>query len=243
VGADLPVYAHVPNVLGTDGRKLSKRHGATGVDELRAQGYYAPALMNFLALLGWSFDDRTTIMSRDELIERFTLERVLPSAAAFDYEKLDWMNGVYLRALGREAYADVLVEYLRGQGCEWNELLVRRAAPLVQKKIERLGQFGDFVGFLFGPVEPASELLDGSRPVLEAASEALAGVEPFDAEHVEAALRGMADRLELKPRDAFQPVRIAITGSKVSAGLFESIELLGREETLERLSVAAVQIG
>src|SRR5207253_921802 len=106
-------------------------HGATGVDELRAQGYYAPALMNFLALLGWSYDDKTTIMSRDELIERFSLERVVPGAAAFDYEKLDWMNGVYLRALPPDEYADELARFLEEAGYGWDEELVRRAAPLV----------------------------------------------------------------------------------------------------------------
>src|SRR6266576_5760310 len=125
VGAELPVYAHVPNVMGPDGKKLSKRHGATGVDELRAQGYYAPALMNFLALLGWAPDGETTIMSREELIERFSLERVSPSPAQFDYDKLDWMNGVYLRALPEDEYADVLVQYLREQGFDWEEQLVR----------------------------------------------------------------------------------------------------------------------
>src|SRR4051812_46453046 len=99
LGAELPVYAHVPDVLGNDGKKLSKRHGAVSVDVFRADGYYAPALMNFLALLGWSYDDRTTVMSPAELVERFSLERVGPSPATFDYEKLDWLNGVHLRAL------------------------------------------------------------------------------------------------------------------------------------------------
>ena len=102
LGADLPVYAHVPNIHGEDGKKLSKRHGAVSVDVFRAEGYHAPALMNFLALLGWSYDDRTTLMRRDELIERFALERVVPSPATFDYKKLDWMNGVYLRELPAE---------------------------------------------------------------------------------------------------------------------------------------------
>src|SRR5204863_2567556 len=99
LGADLPVYAHVPDVLGNDGKKLSKRHGAVSVDVFRSDGYYAPALMNFLALLGWSYDDKTTVMHRHQLIERFSLERVVPSAATFDYQKLDWLNGVYLREL------------------------------------------------------------------------------------------------------------------------------------------------
>src|SRR6266536_2695599 len=154
VGGEPPVYAHVSHVLGADGKGLSKRHGSVTVDEFRHAGYYAPALMNFLALLGWSFDDKTTIMSRDELIQRFTLERVVPSPATFDYEKLDWMNGVYLRALPPEQYADELVRYLRDAGYDWNEELVRRAAPIVQEKIERFGQFPDFAGFLFREVEP-----------------------------------------------------------------------------------------
>jgi glutamyl-tRNA synthetase len=243
LGAEPPVYAHVPNVLGTDGKKLSKRHGATGVDELRNEGYYAPALMNFLALLGWSYDDKTTIMSRDELIERFTLERVVPSPAAFDYEKLDWLNGTYLRALPPDEYADALVAYLREQGYEWDEGLIRRAAPIVQEKIERFGQFPAFAGFLFHEVEPDPALLDGRAPVVAAARDELEQVEPFTAAQVESALRELAARLELSPRKAFEPIRIAVTGSKVSPGLFESIELLGKDETVKRLDHALAQAG
>src|SRR6266705_1590436 len=121
VGADLPVYAHVSHVLGADGKQLSKRHGSVNIDDFRRDGYYPPALMNFLALLGWSYDDKTTIMSRDELIERFAFERVVPSAAAFDYEKLDWMNGVYLRALEPDEYAHQLLTWLRERGIDWPE--------------------------------------------------------------------------------------------------------------------------
>jgi glutamyl-tRNA synthetase len=236
-GAEPPVYAHVSNVLGADGRPLSKRHGSVTVDEFRAQGYYAPALVNFLALLGWSYDDKTTIMSRDELIERFSLERVVPSPAVFDYQKLDWMNGVYLRALPADEYADVLVAYLREQGYEWDEELVRRVAPLVQDKIAKLGEVPAFAGFFFGPVEPQGEPQDGA--VLPAAAEALASVEPFEAERIEAALRALAERLGLKPREAFQPIRLALTGSKVSPGLFESLEVLGKEESLARLGAGS----
>jgi glutamyl-tRNA synthetase len=239
MGAEPPVYAHVPNVLGTDGKKLSKRHGATGVDELRKQGYYAPALLNFLALLGWSYDDKTTVMSRDELIERFDLDRVIAGPAAFDYQKLDWLNGVYLRALEPQAYADELVRFLRDEGYDWDDKLVRRAAPIVQEKIERFGQFPDFAGFLFREIDPDPALLDGSAPVVVAAREELERVEPFSAAEIEIALRELAGRLELSPRKAFEPIRIAVTGSKVSPGLFESIELLGKDETLRRLSAAA----
>jgi glutamyl-tRNA synthetase len=239
VGAEPPVYAHVSHVLGEDGKGLSKRHGSVTVDEFRHAGYYAPALMNFLALLGWSYDDKTTVMSRDELIERFSLERVVPSPATFDYQKLDWLNGVYLRALPTDEYADELVRWLRDDGHDWDEDLVRRAAPLVQEKIERFGQFPDFAGFLFRDVEPDPALLDGDAPVVAAARDELAGVEPFQAPEIETALRRLADRLELSPRKAFQPIRIAVTGSKISPGLFESLELLGKDESLRRLSAAA----
>jgi glutamyl-tRNA synthetase len=172
-------------------------------------------------------------MSVDELVERFTLERVVPSPAVFDYAKLDWMNGVYLRALDPETYADVLLAYLREQGYEWDEALVRRVAPLVQDKIAKLDEFPAFAGFFFARVEP-EEAVDGE--VLPAAAEALAQVEPFEAGEIESALRRLAERLGLKPRDAFQPIRLALTGSKVSPGLFESLELLGREESLARLA-------
>jgi glutamyl-tRNA synthetase len=239
VGAEPPVYAHVSHVLGADGKGLSKRHGSVTVDEFRHAGYYAPALLNFLALLGWSWDDKTTIMFRDELVERFSLDRVVPSPATFDYEKLDWMNGVYLRALPVDEYADELLGWLRDQGYDWDEDLVRRAAPLVQEKIERFGQFPEYAGFLFREVEPDPALLDGNAPVVAAARDELASVEPFRAPQIELALRRLAERLQLSPRKAFEPIRVAVTGSKVSPGLFESLELLGRDESLRRLEAAA----
>ncbi len=238
LGVEPPTYAHVPSVYGDDGRKLSKRHGAVTVEEFRSAGYIAPALMNHLALLGWSYDDRTTIMSRDELVERFTLERVGASPATFDYEKLAWMNGVYLRELPPQEYANTLLAYLRERGFEGDEKTIREAVPLVQEKIETLGRFPEFAGFLFRRVEPDPALLDGSAPVLREAREALAGTEPFSREQIEQALRDLCERLELKPRYAFQPIRLAVTGSKVSPGLFESLELLGREESLARLDAA-----
>jgi glutamyl-tRNA synthetase len=160
-------------------------------------------LMNFLALLGWSFDDKTTIMSRDELIERFSLDRVVPSPATFDYEKLDWLNGMHLRALSPDEYADELVKFLRDEGYDWDEELVRRAAAIVQEKIERLGQFPDFAGFLFREVGPDPALPNGAAPVVIAAHDELEHVEPFAATEIEAALRSLAERLELSPRKAF----------------------------------------
>jgi glutamyl-tRNA synthetase len=232
LGAPLPEYGHLANILGEDGRKLSKRHGAVTAEDFRASGYIPEALLNFLALLGWSYDDKTTVMSREELVERFTLGRVGASPAVFDYAKLDWLNGVYLRELPLDEYARRLVTYLREQGYDWDEELVRRAAPLVQAKIATLGEFPAFAGFFFARVEPEGDL-DGE--VLPAAAEKLALVEPFQAAGIEDALRGLADELGLKPRDAFQPIRLAVTGSKVSPGLFESLEVLGKDESLARL--------
>ena len=239
VGGDVPVYAHAPNVFGADGKKLSKRHGATGIDEFRAAGYLPEALMNFLALLGWAPDGETTVMSRDELVERFSLERVTPSPAQFDYQKLDWLNGVYLRELPLDDFAHRLLLWLGENGYDWDAELVARVAPIVQEKIAKLAEFPGFAGFFFQEVEPQAADLDGGGPMLAATEEALASLEPFDAEAIEAALRATADGLGLKPRQAFQPVRVAVTGSKVSPGLFESIELLGRETTLSRLRAAA----
>ena len=237
LGAGLPVYAHVPNILGDDGRKLSKRRQAVALDDFREQGYYAPALMNFLALLGWSYDDHTTVMARHELVERFSLERVGPSPATLDTQKLDWLNGVYLRNLQPDEYALQLCHWLDERGIDWPRDLVHATAPLVQEKIERFDQYPDYVRFFFEPVSP-----DGADPaVCEAARAKLAGVEPWAAASIETALRALADELGEKPRVAFQPIRLAVTGSKVSPGLFESLELLGREETLGRLAAAARQ--
>ncbi len=239
VGAELPVYAHVPNVNGQDGKKLSKRHGATGVDEFRRSGYLPDALVNFLALLGWAPDGETTIMSRTELVERFSLERVTSSPAQFDYAKLDWLNGTYIRALAADHFADALVVWLGEQGYGWDAELVRKAAPLVQEKIARLDEFPAYARFLFEDVSPDPAELNGGAATLVAARDALASLEPFTAVAIEAALRAVLEQLGLKPRQGFQPIRIAVTGSRISPGLFESIELLGREATVARLSAGA----
>jgi glutamyl-tRNA synthetase len=236
VAGDIPIYAHVPSIFGQDGKKLSKRHGAVGVGEFRSAGYLPEALVNFLALLGWAPDGETTIMSRDELVERFTLERVSASPAQFDYAKLDWMNGMYIRALPPDEFAHRLILWLGENGYDWDAELVRKAAPLVQEKVARLDEFPDYARFLFEDVEAS---VDGGAEVVAAARDALADLEPFTAEAIEAALRDVVERLGLKPRQAFQPIRVAVTGSTVSPGLFESIELLGRETTLRRLSSAS----
>jgi glutamyl-tRNA synthetase len=237
LGHEPPFYAHVPDVLGADGKKLSKRHGAQSVDDFRDAGYVPDALVNFLARLGWSADDRTEIFSREDLVRLFSIERVSASPAVFDYAKLDWLNGVYLRAMSPEAYGDALVGWLREHGCEWPEELVRRTVPLVQEKIGRLSEYPEFAGFFFARRD-GYDRAELDPQLLAASEQALREVEPFAAGPIEQALRGLAERLELSPRKAFQPIRVALTGSKVSPGLFESLELLGRYESLARLAAA-----
>ena len=241
LGAEPPVYAHVPSVFGADGKKLSKRHGAVSVDEFREAGYVPEALMNFLALLGWAPDGETTIMSRDELVARFSLERVGSSPATFDYAKLDWMNGVYLRGLSPEDYADRLVAFVLEQGYDWPDDRVRAAAPLVQEKIGRLGEFPAFAGFLFHDVEPDPELLDAR--ILGAAVSALEAVDPWSVPEIELALKQLCDDLGEKPRAVYLPIRVAATGSRVSPGLYESLELLGKDTSLARLRAGVAAAG
>src|SRR3954453_2268674 len=235
LGADQPGYAHLPNINGDDGKKLSKRRNDVSVDWFRAEGYLPQTMMNFLALLGWSFDDKTTLMSRKELIERFSLDRVGSSAATFDYKKLDWMNGVYLRELQPDEYAHDLIRWLHEQDIDWPEERVHATVPLVQEKIERFAQYPDFVRFLFEEVAA----VEVDPRIVGAAAEKLSEVEPWEASRIEEALRALVEELGEKPRQGFALIRLAVTGSKVSPGLFESLELLGRDETLKRLTAAA----
>jgi glutamyl-tRNA synthetase len=235
LGAELPTYAHLPNINGNDGKKLSKRHGAVSVEVFRADGYYPAALMNFLALLGWSYDDHTTVMSPQELVERFSLDRVGTSPATFDYAKLDWLNGVYLRDLDPAEYARFLLVWLGEQGSDWPEETVRATVPLIQEKLEKLSQYPDYVRFLFEPVAPTAE----DPATCAAAVEALTPIDPWEHAAIETALRDLAERLGQKPGQTFGPIRMAITGSKVSPGLFESLELLGKPESLARLAASS----
>ncbi len=233
LGHEPPVYAHVGNILGTDGKKLSKRHGAVSVDEFRAAGYIPDAVVNFLALIGWAPDGETTIMTRSEIIERFDLATVSASPGTFDYAKLDWMNGVHLRALEAKDYADRLVLWVGEQGLDWPAERVHDAAAIVQEKIGRFDEFPAFAGFLFHDVEPDPALLD--QRILRSAQAALEGLGTWSAAEIEVTLKRVCEDLGEKPRTVFAPIRVAVTGSKISPGLYESIELLGREQTLERM--------
>ena len=245
LGGTFPATAHLSMILGPDRKRLSKRHGAASVEEFRAAGYLPQALVNYLALLGWSWDGETEIMSRDELVERFSLERVNAAPAVFDHQKLAWMNGAHLRGLGEDDYAAALAAHLADADSPLGgEPRLAELVPLVQEKLGALGEFDALAGSLLDDRDPQPEAWERLRAdgdagrVLDAAAAALGSLEPFDAATIEAALRGVCESLELKPKQAFLPIRIAIAGSTVAAGLYESIAFLGRDETLRRLARA-----
>ena len=236
LGADPPVYAHLPLLHGPDGKKLSKRHGAASVQELRDAGYLPEAVLNYVALLGWGYDESTEFFTREELTERFSLERVSKSPAVFDEQKLRWMNGHYLRELSTEELTRRLEARLGRDG-------LAPAVEIAQEKMQTLEDFWRLAAFLVEP-QPLDEtawskvMTDGAPERLRMARDALAAAEPFDASGVETALRGLVDRLGVKPREVYQPVRLAISGGTVSPGIFESVAVLGREETLARIDRA-----
>jgi glutamyl-tRNA synthetase len=237
LGHERPVYAHLPLLLGPDGKKLSKRYDAASVQWLRQEGYLPEAVVNYLALLGWGYDDTTTFFTRDELIERFTLERVSKNPAVFDEAKLRWMNGHYLRELDVDDLKARLEDLLG------RDDIPREAVAIAQEKMQTLADFWPLAGFLVErrETDPAAwdkVMKDGAAERLERAREALAGAEPFDVEHIEAALRGVVEELGAKPKEVFQPVRVALAGTTISPGIFESVSALGKDEALTRIDEA-----
>ncbi len=237
MGAPAPVYAHLPLIHGPDGKKLSKRHGAASVQELRAQGFLPEAVVNYLALLGAGFDPEREVFSFAELAERFALENVTRNPAVFDEQKLRHLNGIWLRSLPAEELARRLEEHTGRRG-------LAGAAEISQEKIQTLEDFWPLAGFFFdGPVEDAkarAKVLEapGGRERLAEARGVLAELEPWGTGGIESALRELVERAGVRPRDVFQPVRVAIAGTTVSPGIFESVALLGRDEALARIDRA-----
>ncbi|MEA2272463.1 MAG: glutamyl-tRNA synthetase, partial [Solirubrobacteraceae bacterium] len=236
LGAKPPRYGHLPLLHGPDGKKLSKRHGAASVQELRDAGYLPEAVRNYLALLGWGPEDDETILSTEELIRRFDVTRVSRNPAQFDEQKLRWMNGRYMRALSSQELTTRLEAFTGRSG-------LAGATEIAQEKMSTLLDFWPLVGFLFdGPADdPAARekwLNDEGRAALAEARAALATVEPFDVASIEEALGAVIERREVKPRDVFQPIRVALSGTTVSPGIYETIALVGRDETLARLDAA-----
>ena len=247
LGVEPPRYAHLPLLHGPDGKKLSKRHGAASVQELRDAGYLPAALRNYLALLGWGAEDDQTILSTEQLIEQFSIERVGRSSAVFDEKKLRWLNGRYMRELPLDEYVEVAEAHLRRSG--HGEAAGRRerltdACAIAQEKAQTLDELWPLIAFLFEPPvdDPKawSKVMerDGVGDGLAAALAVLEAAEPFDPPTLETELGAVAERLGLKPRDLYQPLRVAITGTTVSPGIFESLATLGRAEAILRVNSA-----
>ena len=244
-----PLYAHLPLLHGPDGKKLSKRHGAASVQELREAGYLPEAVRNYLALLGWGSGDDATVLSTEQLVERFELERVSRNPARFDEVKLRWLDGIYVRGLSVSELADRVLGYLRisdpqaASAAEADRQLLEGAVAISQEKIQTLADFWPLSRFFFtGVAEDAAarERWLGERgvSVLGDARAQLSSAPSFEVEAVQTALAQVIERHDAKPREVYQPVRVAIAGTTVSPGIFESVALLGREETLRRIDLA-----
>jgi glutamyl-tRNA synthetase len=250
-GWEPPRFAHVPMILGPDGSRLSKRHGATSVQAFREMGYVPAGLVNFLALLGWSYDGQRELFTLEELVQHFSLERVGSNPAVFNTEKLEWMNAQHLRALPEEQRVKLVADFLVARGVElggrspdWVRVLVR-AIGVRLKTLEDAQRSG---AFLFSPevgMEPAAwaEVLEraGAGPWLERLGRRLEALEDWSLDGIEQALRGLAAELGAKAGDLIHPARVALTGSKVGLGIFEVIWLLGKEEAARRLKEAAAR--
>jgi glutamyl-tRNA synthetase len=234
LGAEPPVFAHIPLLHGPDGKKLSKRHGAASVQAVRDEGYLPEAVRNYIALLGWGYDESTTFMTTDELVERFALERVSKNPAVFDEQKLRWMNGRYMRELPVDELHRRLEEF-------YGRELPREIVAISQEKMQTLKDFGDLAGpLLDAPTEYEDKAWEkwGDSARLHQVRDALAGADPWEVAEIELVLRRMVDDAGVKPKDVFQPIRVALTGTTVSPGIFESLWALGREESLSRVEKA-----
>ena len=256
LGYALPKFAHVPMVLGVDRSKLSKRHGSTSVLEFRDQGYLPEALLNFMALVGWSLDDKTDIISREELIKNFSLERVNKNAGIFNYEKLQWMNGVYIRGLSSDDLMWKIVPFMekyfppevkRPLDIEY----VRKIVPLIRERISTLKDSADYTGFFFldeltydaAMFTDKKMTAETSLTALKAAEEKLSFLESFSPDLLETTLRHLAEELGIKAGQLFNPLRVATTARDAAPPLFETMAVLGKERCLKRIKAALVKLG
>jgi glutamyl-tRNA synthetase len=234
LGEEPPVYAHIPLLHGPDGKKLSKRHGAASVQGVREDGYLPEAVRNYIALLGWGYDETTTLMTTDELVERFALERVSKNPAVFDEQKLRWMNGRYMRELPLGDLHRRLQEF-------YGRDLPIQIVEISREKMQTLRDFWDLAGPLIDPAaEPQEKAWRqwGTSQYLRPARASLASASTWDPDVIETILRDLVAQLDVKPKEVYQPIRVALTGTTVSPGIFESVAALGREETLARLDKA-----
>lgn len=268
LGYDVPEFAHLPMILGPDKTRLSKRHGATAVEAYRDDGYLPQALTNYLALLGWGYEDQT-IFALDELIQKFNLESVGKSPAVFDPAKLEWMNGVYIRELSLDELAEMIKQFLVNAGLipaegieqpeditymqkaergldlsKYNNAWYKRLAEITQERLTKLSEIVELTEFFFHRVQYQPEAVEkvlkkeGVPEILQRSMETLSDSFDFYSDEIEKRLRALVEDMGLKAKLVFQPIRVAVTGRTISPPLFETIELLGRDEALERIGEA-----
>jgi len=246
-----PEFVHHPMILGPDRAKLSKRHGSVSILDYRDQGYLSQTMFNFLALIGWSLDDKTEIIPRQTLVDNFSLERIGKTGAIFNREKLDWMNGVYIRSLTPDEFFEAVQPYLMtdiaaGEALIENEDYVREILPLVQERAKTLLEVVELTRFFFvAELEYNAQMLIGKKmdkdatvKALKAAQDKLKPVKAFDADSLEAVLRPLAPELGLKTGQFFSVLRVAVTGQTAAPPLFETMAVLGKERCLKRIAAA-----
>ncbi len=255
LGFEMPLLAHLPMILGPDRSKLSKRHGAVSITEYQQQGYLPEAMVNFLALLGWSLDDRTEIIPRDGLVRHFSLERISKAAAIFNHEKLGWMNGVYIRNLSLDDFTNRAMPFLeKSLPREVKRPLpldyLRGIMPLVQERARTLAEVPELADFFFvEELEYPADLLVGKKMTeedaagaLEASRQKLGQLPFFDEDALEAVLRPLAAELGLKTGQLFGALRVAVTGKTAAPPLFQTMAVLGKERCLKRIGDALAKL-
>ena len=253
-GFEPPEFAHLPMITGPDRAKLSKRHGATAIGEYRVQGYLPEALLNFMVLLGWSLDGSTEVVPLQDITDNFTLDRITKSAAIFDQEKLQWMNGVYIRDLRADDLAERMTDYIPSKLDEEDQDYLIDIAPLVQERLKRLDESDEMTGYFFGELAPDYDPTilvqkgmdgEGTLAALRAAIEVLersTSNDDFGHETLESLLGEVGASQSLSRRQFFGLLRTAATGRNVSPPLFETMEVMGRDRVLARLAQAAQKL-
>ena len=252
-GAPVPTFAHISMILGADGKKLSKRHGATSVEEYRDAGYLSDAFVNYLALLGWSLDGETTIIPRDVLASKFSLDRISKNPATFDPKKLDWVNVEYINGMSDAQFADeIMVPELHESGLiegnvEYGEDWIDALAAIVKPRTKMPADAVTVAAPIFATAETLEYdeksvnkglAKEGMGAILDAAKAALEGVNEWTAANIDAALEPLPEQMDLKKRVVFQAVRVAVCGNMVSPPLGETMALVGRDDCLARIDRA-----
>lgn len=245
-GWEVPPHGHFPSVLGADGKKLSKRHGSTRLAEFREQGFLPEALVNYLALVGWAPGTEDEIFSMDDLIQRWRIDQVQKAGGKWDYERLKWFNGIWIRKLSHDELCKRVLAFVPA---EWDRAVVRAAIPFIQERMQTLVEAKDLIAFLFQETTldaagllPKGRSTDQTRDALARVRAAVSGGS-FKHDEIEPALKKVAEDVGWKQGDVNMAVRLAVTGTRVGPPIYESVELLGRERALARLDRAIGTLG